>query len=329
MQFARWFGDWQNDPEHSSKVVNDDGTPKVMYRGDSERHTTLRPDFRMDQCMRMLNEYTGGHNSFPVSQGVVDTFLEEYAMEHGGERYSISDVDETSLSQYNGAVEVNANEEGNNRRAVPGSISGRGSNTDGGTVGSLLERLSGEDSKWENLPAYQRRMVSEKIHTTLDKTETGRWILTRNGETVSRKIYENIRTTGSVGKAFEALVSDPASLAEAVIEAAQPDPVRLRENPTKADNEYLDAVKSGDTETARRLVYAYAKESGYNLDVYHGTDEVFNEFKIGDVGYHVGTMEQARDRNDKYIKVKIVGPEDVVKRMRELFEKQSKLIYAY
>ena len=30
-QFKRWFGDWQNDPAHASKVVNADGTPKVVY----------------------------------------------------------------------------------------------------------------------------------------------------------------------------------------------------------------------------------------------------------------------------------------------------------
>ncbi|MBC8534762.1 hypothetical protein, partial [Yeguia hominis] len=32
-QFKRWFGDWQNHPEKASKVVNADGTPKVMYHG--------------------------------------------------------------------------------------------------------------------------------------------------------------------------------------------------------------------------------------------------------------------------------------------------------
>lgn len=32
-QFKRWFGDWQNYPEGSSKVVNADGTPKVVYHG--------------------------------------------------------------------------------------------------------------------------------------------------------------------------------------------------------------------------------------------------------------------------------------------------------
>lgn len=35
-QFKRWFGDWQNNPAKASKVVNEDGTPKVMYRGGNE-----------------------------------------------------------------------------------------------------------------------------------------------------------------------------------------------------------------------------------------------------------------------------------------------------
>lgn len=35
-QFKRWFGDWQNAPKKASKVVNADGTPKVVYHGSAE-----------------------------------------------------------------------------------------------------------------------------------------------------------------------------------------------------------------------------------------------------------------------------------------------------
>ena len=37
-QFKRWFGDWQNHPEDASKVVNDDGTPMVVYHGSDSLH---------------------------------------------------------------------------------------------------------------------------------------------------------------------------------------------------------------------------------------------------------------------------------------------------
>ncbi len=31
--FKAWFGDWQNDPENSSKCVDENGEPKIVYRG--------------------------------------------------------------------------------------------------------------------------------------------------------------------------------------------------------------------------------------------------------------------------------------------------------
>lgn len=32
-EFKKWFGDWENDPENASKVVDENGEPKVMYHG--------------------------------------------------------------------------------------------------------------------------------------------------------------------------------------------------------------------------------------------------------------------------------------------------------
>lgn len=40
-QFKRWFVDWQNHPENASKIVNADGTPKIMYHGSSAQFTTF------------------------------------------------------------------------------------------------------------------------------------------------------------------------------------------------------------------------------------------------------------------------------------------------
>lgn len=40
-QFKRWFGDWQNDPAKASKIVNADGTPKVMYHGTNAEFTVF------------------------------------------------------------------------------------------------------------------------------------------------------------------------------------------------------------------------------------------------------------------------------------------------
>lgn len=34
-EFKAWFGDWENDPKNASKVVDENGEPLVVYRGDS------------------------------------------------------------------------------------------------------------------------------------------------------------------------------------------------------------------------------------------------------------------------------------------------------
>ena len=39
--FKKWFGDWQNDPAKASKVVNADGTPKVVYHGTNAEFTVF------------------------------------------------------------------------------------------------------------------------------------------------------------------------------------------------------------------------------------------------------------------------------------------------
>lgn len=41
--FKKWFGDWQNDPAKASKVVNADGTPKVLYHQTKEDFTIFEP----------------------------------------------------------------------------------------------------------------------------------------------------------------------------------------------------------------------------------------------------------------------------------------------
>ncbi len=40
-QFKRWFGDWENNPKKASKVVNADGTPKIMYHGSGADFTVF------------------------------------------------------------------------------------------------------------------------------------------------------------------------------------------------------------------------------------------------------------------------------------------------
>ena len=39
--FKSWFGDWEHDPEHASKVVDENGEPLVVYHGTKNRGFTV------------------------------------------------------------------------------------------------------------------------------------------------------------------------------------------------------------------------------------------------------------------------------------------------
>jgi hypothetical protein len=42
-EFKRWFGDWENDPENASKVVDENGEPLVVYHGTKEDFDKFEP----------------------------------------------------------------------------------------------------------------------------------------------------------------------------------------------------------------------------------------------------------------------------------------------
>jgi hypothetical protein len=88
-EFKEWFGDWENDPENSSKVVDSDGKPLLVYHGTY----TDKPY----ESLRDLTYFTDVKNTaekYPIeSHYMFDTatdFMEEFD-------YSIEEL----VSDYN------------------------------------------------------------------------------------------------------------------------------------------------------------------------------------------------------------------------------------
>lgn len=52
--------------------------------GKGSPQLAVKPTFNMEQAMRMLEEYKGEHDTFPVAQDVVDDFVKEYRGDKGG-----------------------------------------------------------------------------------------------------------------------------------------------------------------------------------------------------------------------------------------------------
>ena len=44
-RFKEWFGDWENNPENASKVIDENGEPLVVYHGSAENITTFDEDW--------------------------------------------------------------------------------------------------------------------------------------------------------------------------------------------------------------------------------------------------------------------------------------------
>ena len=76
-QFKNWFGDWQNHPESASKVVNADGTPKVVYHGTGAEFWT----FDLNQSGKNYGDTSEGFFFFTNKRnGYQDSAL-DYARE--------------------------------------------------------------------------------------------------------------------------------------------------------------------------------------------------------------------------------------------------------
>lgn len=76
-QFKRFFGDWQNKPQSASKVVNDDGTPKVVYHGTNAKFTVF--DYDKTKLGKLgYGFYFTANKNFAKNYAVGDNLVEAY-----------------------------------------------------------------------------------------------------------------------------------------------------------------------------------------------------------------------------------------------------------
>jgi len=83
---------------------------------------------------------------------------------------------------------------------------------------------------------------------------------------------------------FDSFIAALDEMNKATIPGSESNAQYSREfTPTAEDTAYLNAVNSGDMETAQKMVDEAAKKAGYTIEAYHGTTEEFNEFFPGGV----------------------------------------------
>jgi len=60
--FKKWFGDWENDPANASKIVDENGEPKVMYRGNPKEQQDL--GYTFNKGYNFLNKSNSNNFGF-------------------------------------------------------------------------------------------------------------------------------------------------------------------------------------------------------------------------------------------------------------------------
>ena len=97
-EFKDWFGDWENDPENASKVIDENGEPLVVYHASMEAFTTFEikpPKSERDKIWREKN------TSRRVPNGFYFTDDKEAAMEFAVQKEGSTLADEGALLDLN------------------------------------------------------------------------------------------------------------------------------------------------------------------------------------------------------------------------------------
>ena len=199
-QFKRWFGDWQNDPANASKVVNADGTPKVMYHGTNEDFTVF--DRSKGKKKIHLNVLGDGNYFTALEQGATrygsnvvaayldiknpyvkadgfNTVADQIASEFGIARDSFTGKDVSSILRrrgYDGVVMY----DGNGEIVIANAFSSN-------QIKSATDNIGTFDGKNPDI-RYSRELDSEYME--LAKDPEG------NREKISRMVAEAARAAG-------------------------------------------------------------------------------------------------------------------------------------
>lgn len=115
--FKKFFGDWQNDPEHASKFVDDNGMPLIMYHG-TGRADRVGSIFRPDRAtsgpmafftsLREMGEgYARDKADTSLSRENLRNYRDQFTIELKGKKINISEYwDKLTAAQKNKIAQV-------------------------------------------------------------------------------------------------------------------------------------------------------------------------------------------------------------------------------
>ena len=82
--FKNWFGDWENDPENASKVVDENGEPMVVWHGRSTEFNTFEKKEGVRFIMGLEDKVKAEGFFFSPDKGLAEEFASNSSRHRGG-----------------------------------------------------------------------------------------------------------------------------------------------------------------------------------------------------------------------------------------------------
>ena len=291
-QFKRWFGDWQNDPAHASKVVNADGTPKVVYHQTDADFTIFDPrhegagtrdsDTPFGIFLKSSDKNIGlkGSKQMPLYADIKNPLTVRNREQLIYELQKISDGYATELAEYR-ALDVQYEQKRDNaiRELREYMVQWRKENPDASRTALY------DDSRFNQL-------FNAEDDLTDEWESKAREIELRSKEAITRDLeaagYDGMiiqQDVGSFGRSTDAYIAlHPEQVKSATdnigtFDGKNPDIRYSRE----LDSEYMELAKDpeGNSTELRKMVDQAAEQQGYKTLFYHGSKKGggFTEFR--------------------------------------------------
>lgn len=339
--FKRWFGDWQNDPQNASKVVNRDGTPMVLYHQTASDFTIFDPKYpgagtRDNETpfgifMKSSDKNIGlnGDKQMALYARIVNPLEVQDRQHLTRELEKISPDFSTISEEYRNLNEEYQRKVDDAGEAVRAHmLEWRKAHPD------ASRRAIYEDARYNELSDAEDALIDEWEEEAKKMEARSKEIITRDLEANGYDGVIILYDKGSFGRSTDAYIAlHPEQVKSATgnigtFDRSNPD-IRYSSR-TNQDSAYLELAKDPEKNKNRlaKMVEKAAKDAGYTRLFYHGSKKgggftVFKDWQYftENRDYASRYAERGNDKSLYTTYVKMENPFDTrIDAVRDIFE---------
>jgi hypothetical protein len=230
--FKKWAGDWENDPEHATKVLDNNGEPLLVYHG-TARDFTVFDRGTISDSIGNDGHYGKGFYFTPD-----ENIAEDYAQYGEGDEPHVEEVFLRIINPYVTTREAMTREVSREEIEEANGVL----ESEGDDINSPYYLLSHAMSSEQRVDMYQRIKNGERFDGVISADSFG------------KSVYDSIEYVVPNSNQIKANYNEGTFSLES-------DDIRYS---AELDDEYMGAVNSGDVEKAREMVEERAKELGFD-----------------------------------------------------------------